>query len=141
MWQVWLIIVIILLISTYRYPGPLIFYFLSASSCILLISFFLNNLLLETTCLLLLTFLIHLIMTHLVPSKTHMSISRSINTDSLINQIGIVTKTNGSMPFESGLVCLNNETWSAISSYKLKVGTHVKVIGVQGVRLLVIPIL
>ena len=140
MWKIWLIIAIILLISTYHHSTPLMFYPLIASSCTLIASFVLKNLLLEILVTLILSCLLYLIATHFLHHTLQKTIPNLVNTDSLINQVGIVTKAIGNTPLETGLVRLNNEIWLAFSSSSLQEGTSVQVISVQGVRLLVTPV-
>lgn len=139
MWQIWLIIVIILLISTYRYPRSFIFCFFIASIVSFLTSLFLNNLLL--TCILFivlascLTFATHYFLQNFFLSKS----SIPYNSNTLINQTGIVIKTITNNPLESGLVRINNETWPATSHSIIPSGSPIQVIAIQGLRLLVIP--
>ena len=140
MWQIWLLIVIIILLTTYRYPSSFIFSIFIASLCPFISSFILNNLLLETLIFIISTLLaasIHtLFLTHFHPLPKHIHTSSRC----LIEQTGIIIKPIYNTPLQSGLVQINHETWPATSSSNLSEGLRVKVIGVQGVRLVVTPL-
>lgn len=138
MWQIWLIIVIILLITVYRYPSSFIFSTFIATSCTLLTSFFIHNLLLELA-FLLCFFILSSLVGHFFPHFLYSNPPTTSNTDILLNTIGTVTKYIPGTPLESGAVRLNDETWQAVSSTPISENTPVKVVAIQGVRLTVIP--
>lgn len=140
MWQIWLIIVIILLIMTFRHPSSLIICFFISSILTFIISLFLNNLLLEILSHLVLSLISHIFLSTHLSIFNLSSLTFHATTDSLINQTGIVTKSINNHPFNTGLVYINKETWIASSIQPIKEGTSVRVTNVQGVRIHVTPI-
>ena len=139
MWQIWFLIIIILLIAFYRYPSSLIFSFFITSIAIHFLSFILHNLLLEclfTSVSLIIQTIINRVHLHL----SHNRFNNTINSNILINQTGIITKTINNSFLGSGLIRLNNETWCAIASSRIPKGTIVKVIAINGLRLTVTPL-
>lgn len=140
MWQIWLIIIIILLITAHRYPGSIIFCFFITSIGTIILSLFINNLFIEIIIFFFCSLIIHAILLRFFPHSNYSSLASLITTDHLINQIGIVTKPISGSLLNSGLVYINNETWCAISNSPIKEGIHVQVVAVHGLRLTVIPI-
>lgn len=136
MWQLWLIILIILLLTLYFYPNTSIFFF-SLSACISLIfALFMDNLIITTfSFILTLCFLnsMHII---LRAKATHSPISLS---HALLHQKGIVLKPPQACFFEPGIMRIHHHIWMISSSTPLHKGQVVKVIEVQGVRLIVSP--
>lgn len=139
MYQIWFIIVIILLIEAFRHPSSAIASFSIASIPTLIISLFLNNLLLEIILFIFFTISIRLYFSNKLSKLDCLFHFSYNNTDCLIQQTGTVIKSIGIHPFDTGLVHINNENWIAWSSTPIKEGNLVQVQAVQGVRLNVIP--
>lgn len=140
MWQIWFLIIIILLIAFYRYPSSLIFSFFITSIAIHFLSFILHNLLLECLLFTSVSLIIQTIINRVHLHLSHNRFNNTINSNILINQTGIITKTINNSFLGSGLIRLNNETWCTIASSRIPKGTIVKVIAINGLRLTVTPL-
>lgn len=140
MWQIWFLIVIILLITSYRHPSFFsICYFFSA--CLTFLStFMISNLLLETffffSCAILSSNLCH----HLALSYISRHLSLISSSDSLISKRGVVIRSISSSPFNLGLVKIKNEIWLAHANRPISKGIEVMPIAIEGIRLIVVPL-
>lgn len=140
MWQIWIIIVIILLITSYRYHSYLLFYFFLASIATFIFTLFIHNLLLQTLFFIVCSLIFHLLPHNILPIFLSYPTLQVANSNSLINQTGIVTRSIGTSPFQSGLVQVNQDIWPAVSLLSIEEGKPVKIVSVQGVHLLVTPL-
>lgn len=140
MWQVWLLIVIILLITIHRHPSFFSFCYFFSACLTCLLALLISNLLLETffffSCSIIFSTLCH----HFTLRYISRHLSLISSSDLLLAKRGIVIHPISSSPFNLGLVKIKNEIWLAHSETPLTNGTVVKPIAIQGIRLLVMPI-
>lgn len=140
MWQTWLIVVIILLIATYRHPSYSLFYWFQASSIQLMSSFFTHNLLLECFCFILLYWIIsHLPIPHFIMHYLKLQ-KPLLHSDELVHQIGQVVQSIDASANYHGLVKINRSIWIATSTMPIKKGTLVQAQSIEGLRLIVQPL-
>ena len=100
------------------------------ASCIL--SIYVDNLIIQLGCFAI-TSTICLILTKSIISKIKNHKITPTNLDRVIGDIGIVTKNIDE--FNNGEVKVDGKTWTATSKETLKVGTKVKIVSINGVKL------
>ena len=100
------------------------------ASCIL--SIYVDNLIIQLGCFVI-TSTICLILTKSIISKIKNHKITPTNLDRVIGDIGIVTKNIDE--FNNGEVKVDGKTWTATSKETLKVGTKVKIVSINGVKL------
>lgn len=100
------------------------------ASCIL--SIYVDNLIIQLGCFVI-TSTICLILTKSIISKIKNHKITPTNLDRVIGDIGIVTEDIGE--FNNGEVKVDGKTWTATSKETLKVGTKVKIVSINGVKL------
>lgn len=139
MWEVWLIIAIIFALVEIYYNSFFLLWFLIGALVALITSLFLHNLLVESTIFLIISLTLLLMFTKYFTRKFSNKKTLAMNTDKLIGSRGIVIKRIGQNHLESGLVKLDGEVWSAISSSSNAIaeGSIVEVKAIKGVRLIV----
>ncbi len=100
------------------------------ASCIL--SIYVDNLIIQLGCFVI-TSTICLILTKSIISKIKNHKIPPTNLDRVIGDIGIVTEDIDE--FNNGEVKVDGKTWTATSKETLKVGTKVKIVSINGVKL------
>ena len=100
------------------------------ASCIL--SIYVDNLIIQLGCFVI-TSTICLILTKSIISKIKNHKITPTNLDRVIGDIGIVTEDIDE--FNNGEVKVDVKTWTATSKETLKVGTKVKIVSINGVKL------
>lgn len=100
------------------------------ASCIL--SIYVDNLIIQLGCFVI-TSTICLILTKSIISKIKNHKITPTNLDRVIGDIGIVTEDLDE--FNNGEVKVDGKTWTATSKETLKVGTKVKIVSLNGVKL------
>jgi len=100
------------------------------ASCIL--SIYVDNLIIQLGCFVI-TSTICLILTKSIISKIKNHKITPTNLDRVIGDIGIVTEDIDE--FNNGEVKVDGKTWTATSKETLKVGTKVKIVSINGVKL------
>lgn len=100
------------------------------ASCIL--SIYVDNLIIQLGCFVI-TSAICLILTKSIISKIKNHKITPTNLDRVIGDIGIVTEDIDE--FNTGEVKVDGKTWTATSKETLKVGTKVKIVSINGVKL------
>ena len=100
------------------------------ASCIL--SIYVDNLIIQLGCFVI-TSTICLILTKSIISKIKNHKITPTNLDRVIGDVCIVTKTIDE--FNNGEVKVDGKTWTATSKETLKVGTKVKIVSINGVKL------
>lgn len=100
------------------------------ASCIL--SIYVDNLIIQLGCFVI-TSTICLILTKSIISKIKNHKITPTNLDRVIGDIGIVTENIDE--FNNGEVKVDGKTWTATSKETLKVGTKVKIVSINGVKL------
>ncbi len=100
------------------------------ASCIL--SIYADNLIIQLGCFVI-TSTICLILTKSIISKIKNHKTTPTNLDRVIGDIGIVTEDIDE--FNNGEVKVDGKTWTATSKETLKVGTKVKIVSINGVKL------
>lgn len=100
------------------------------ASCIL--SIYVDNLIIQLGCFVI-TSTICLILTKSIISKIKNHKITPTNLDRVIGDIGIVTEDIDE--FNNGEVKVDGKTWTATSKETLKVGTKVKIVSLNGVKL------
>lgn len=142
MWQVWLLTTLIFAAAQLYYKGFFLLWYAVGGLITLISSLFLHHLLLETIIFFFFSFILQLTLTRYLTAKFTSSKSLSTNTDKLVGKCGVVIKPIGSTHLESGLIKLDGEIWSAVSSTHqvIPLGRRVEVQSIKGVRLIVIPL-
>lgn len=135
MWQLWLIIFIILLLTFYFHPNSSLFFFLLTSFFTLLMALFIDNLILTTFFFALLYVFYHCI--HFI--FRNKSFHKSSLLKTFINQKGVVLKAPKTGLLETGIIYIHHEFWIISSNLPLHKGQIVKVVDLQGIRLIVAP--
>lgn len=100
------------------------------ASCIL--SIYVDNLIIQLGCFVI-TSTICLVLTKSIISKIKNHKITPTNLDRVIGDIGIVTEDIDE--FNNGEVKVDGKTWTATSKETLKVGTKVKIVSINGVKL------
>ena len=100
------------------------------ASCIL--SIYVDNLIIQLGCFVI-TSTICLILTKSIISKIKNHKITPTNLDRVIGDIGIVTENIDE--FNNGEIKVDGKTWTATSKETLKVGTKVKIVSINGVKL------
>ena len=100
------------------------------ASCIL--SIYVDNLIIQLGCFVI-TSTICLILTKSIISKIKNHKITPTNLDRVIGDIGIVTEDLDE--FNNGEVKVDGKTWTATSKETLNVGTKVKIVSINGVKL------
>lgn len=138
MWYLWLIAAGIFLIAEIITTGFLIFWLGIGSLLAMIASFITDNLFIQTT-----VFVISSVI--LIPltkplAKKYFDTGKSIVTNAygIIGKTGIVTVDINTLE-ATGQIKVNGEVWSAKADADIPKGTKVKVLKIDGVKLIVTP--
>jgi membrane protein implicated in regulation of membrane protease activity len=139
MWILWLIVGIVFSIAEMLYSGFFLIWFAIGAFSTIIISFFTENVVYQSIAFLFISLTLLLTLTRYFSQKFNSSHTTLTNTDSLIGQKGIVTTDIGKDSFESGLVKLDGEIWTASSKNGeiIKKGAVVEIHEIKGVRIIV----
>lgn len=142
-WQFWLIVAGIFLIGEIFTAGFLIFWLGIAAILTMIVSLFTDNIIVQTAVFvissgILLFFTKPFVDKYINKNKDNVA----TNAFSLIGKKGVVIKEMGSST-SFGQVKIGEEIWSAISedSTPIKIGTEIEVVKIDGVKLVVKPII
>lgn len=128
----WMIVFIVLILLELMTVNLVSIWFALGALASFALSFFINNVTLQTA-----TFVavsaISLLLTKDFVKKIRGNKVVATNLDRVIGQIGIVTEEINEL--EPGEVKVDGKRWSAISSEKIKVGSKVEILSIDGVKL------
>lgn len=136
MWGFWLICSGIFFIIEIFTTGFLIFWLGIAGLCSMIVSFFTANIFIQTIVFVIISIFLILFTRPLINKflKIDKKDILPTNVYRLINKEGIVVEDIE--PFSNtGKVKVGGELWSAISETKIEKNSHIKIIGVDGVKL------
>ncbi len=129
-WIAWLIVAIIFAVAEIIYSGFFLLWFSVGALCSMLVSFiFPNSIFLQCIVFLVVSIILLLTLTKRLTKKYTKEDTTPTNVDKLVGKTGVVIQNIGEDTYESGLVKLNGETWSAVSHNGTPIakGTSVKV--------------
>ncbi len=128
----WMIVFIVLILLELMTVNLVSIWFALGALASFALSFFINNVTLQIA-----TFVavsaISLLLTKDFVKKIRGNKVVATNLDRVIGQIGIVTEEINKL--EPGEVKVDGKRWSAISSEKIKVGSKVEILSIDGVKL------
>lgn len=133
-WIFWLILVVILTIVELATVNLVTVWFIASGIVTLIVSFFTDNATILSSIFVLLGVVL-LITTKSILEKLLHSHNEDTNLDRVIGKIGIVTediKKN-----KIGEVFVDGKRWSAIADKTIKVNEEVKILKIEGVKLVV----
>ena len=142
MWQFWLIVAGVFLIAEIFTTGFLIFWVGIGALFAMLSSFVTDNVIIQTKVFVIASALFILLTRPLVKKYVAKDQDNVVtNAKAIIGKTGVVTQ-NISKIEGAGLVKIGEEVWSAISNScdEIKKGTEIKVLDIEGVKLVVDPI-
>lgn len=139
MWLIWLIIGIVFAIIEITYSGFFMLWFSIGAFVTLFFSFFISSIFIQCLFFFILSTLLLVVLNKKVTAMFTKDKTFPTAIDSLIGKKGIVTASIGHDNFETGLVKLDGEIWTAISATdsSIEKGTTVNVVAIKGVRLVV----
>lgn len=142
MWKVWFIIFLLFMMIEFLRHDHFFLWFAIGSLITLFTSFIITNLFVLFIIFLSTSFILSLLFSKRMPSAFRKLSTASFTTADLIGTHGKVVKTIGANTLQSGLVKLDNETWTAISAINKVIpkGSLVEVVSIEGVRLTVLPL-
>ena len=138
MWQIWFVIVIILLITLYFYPNSFLCYTFFASSVVFMFSLWIPNLILTTSLFILLSIFFKI--TQQFINFPFQRIKFFLPKTCILHQTGIVIGDYQGKPLETGFAKINHEIWPITSYQALNKGQLIQVESIQGIKLIVTPI-
>lgn len=133
-WIFWLVLVIILSVIELATVNLVSVWFVASGIVAMILSFFIHDQAIVTTIFILLGILL-LIISRPIVAKLRSKSGEKTNLDRIIGASGIVTEDI--VKNEVGEVKVDGKRWSAISKNKLKKGETVKVLKIDGVKLIV----
>ncbi len=128
----WILVIIILTIIEIASINLTTIWFVASALVSLAISFVCDNFLLQFGIFVILGIILLITTRPLLIRLLNVDKVKT-NLDRVIGMDGIVT--NDIVPFEVGEVKVDGKKWSAISNSKIEVGTKIKVLGIDGVKL------
>ena len=133
-WIFWLILVIILSVIEIATVSLVSIWFVASGIVVMILSFFIHDIALQSTIFALLGILL-LLVTRPIVAKLKSKDNAKTNLDRIIGEEAIVTEdiTKNSV----GEVKVEGKRWSAISKSKCLKGDIVKVLKIDGVKLIV----
>ena len=141
MWQIWLIASGIFFIIEIFTTGFLIFWLGIAGLCSMVVSFFTSNIFIQTIVFVVVSIILILFTRPLINKFLKIDKKNILPTNvyRLINKEGIVIQNIEPLS-NTGKVKVGGELWSAISDTEIAKDTHIKITGVEGVKLKVEPV-
>ncbi|WP_069997443.1 NfeD family protein [Cellulosilyticum sp. I15G10I2] len=139
MWILWLIVGIVFSVAEILYSGFFLIWFAIGAFLTIIVSFFTDNILYQSVIFLVISIILLLTLTKHFAKKFASGHTFPTNIDSLIGKKGIVIQNVGKDSFESGLVKLDGEIWTAVSQdgNAIEKGAVVQIHEIKGVRLIV----
>lgn len=141
-WQIWLIISGVCFIIEIATVGFLVFWFGVAALITCLLSLVIHNVIVQTVIFIILSIAL-ICLTRPFANRMNKKDNVVTNSNAIIGKEGIVTKQINSHPGEVGQVKVSGDIWTAIvTDYKdvIPVGSTIRVLGIDGVKLVVEPI-
>lgn len=141
MWQIWLIISGVCLIVEIMTVGFLVFWLAIGALFAMITSFFTDNLIVQTAVFVISSAVLIFATKPFVKKFASGKNSVKTNVYSIIGKVGIVTKNINSIE-STGQVKVDGELWSAVGENDIDIekDTEVKVVKVDGVKLVVSPV-
>jgi len=141
MWQIWLIAAGIFFVAEIITVGFLIFWLGVAALITMIVSFFTSNLIIQMTVFVITSAILLFATRPFVDKFANNKKKVPTNVYSIINQEGLVVEDINLIE-GTGQVKIGGELWSAIckGNGTITKGTTIKVVEVQGVKLLVEPV-
>ena len=141
MWQIWLIISGVCLVVEIMTVGFLVFWLAIGALFAMITSFFTDNLVIQTAVFVISSAILIFATKPFVKKFTSGKTNVKTNVYSIIGKVGIVTKNINSIE-STGQVKVDGELWSAVGENDIDIekDTEVKVIKVDGVKLVVAPV-
>lgn len=133
-WIFWLVLVIVLSVIELATVNLVSIWFVASGIVAMILSFFIHDQAVVTTIFILLGILL-LIISRPIVAKLRSKSGEKTNLDRIIGAIGVVTEDI--LKNEVGEVKVDGKRWSAISKKKLEKGETVKVLKIDGVKLIV----
>lgn len=128
----WMLVFIFLILLEFFTVNLVSIWFALGSLAAFIISFWVDNITYQVALFVLVSF-ISLLLTRRVVDKIRGGKIVPTNLDRVIGQIGLVTEEINKL--EPGEVKVDGKRWSAISSHKIKVGSKVEILSIDGVKL------
>lgn len=128
----WMLVFIFLILLEFFTVNLVSIWFALGSLAAFIISFWVNNITYQVALFVLVSF-ISLLLTRRVVDKIRGGKIVPTNLDRVIGQIGLVTEEINKL--EPGEVKVDGKRWSAISSHKIKAGSKVEILSIDGVKL------
>lgn len=132
MFYVWLLIIILLTIVEIITVNFVTIWFVASGLISLILSFFTDNFLLQVGVFTILGIIL-LLTTRPVVNKVIKKNNIPTNTDRIIGMKGIVTENISSTKY--GEVKVDGKRWTAMSKEELSIGSIVKILKIDGVKL------
>ena len=141
MWQIWLIISGVCLVVEIMTVGFLVFWLAIGALFAMITSFFTDNLIVQTAVFVISSAILIFATKPFVKKFASGKNSVKTNVYSIIGKVGIVTKNINSIE-STGQVKVDGELWSAVGENDIDIekDTEVKVVKVDGVKLVVSPV-
>lgn len=142
MWKIWLIIFFLFITAEFLRHDYFFLWLATGALITLFTSLIISNVFIILIIFLGISFISSFLLSGRIPSKFKKLETSSFTTETLIGSQGKVIRNIGPTTLQSGLVKLDGEIWSAISSTNKSIsrGSLVEVTSVEGVRLTVFPI-
>jgi membrane protein implicated in regulation of membrane protease activity len=131
----WLILFVVLIILELCTVNLTTIWFAFGALIAYVVSLFTNNITIQTTVFLAVS-VITLILTRPIVKKYLLTKPSRTNADMLIGKIGIVTKEITKT--DIGEVKIDGKYWSAKANKKIKEGSKVEILAIEGVKLIVL---
>ena len=133
-WIYWLIVIIILTIVELSTVNLVTVWFIASGIVVLILSFFIDNFAVLSSIFVILGIIL-LITTKPILNKLQKGKDAKTNLDRVIGATGVVTEEIKKNVV--GEVKVDGKRWSAISNKKILVGETVKILKIDGVKLIV----
>ncbi len=131
----WLILFVVLIILELCTVNLTTIWFAFGALIAYVVSLFTNNITIQTTVFLAVS-VITLILTRPIVKKYLLTKPSRTNADMLIGKIGVVTKEITKT--DIGEVKIDGKYWSAKANKKIKEGSKVEILAIEGVKLIVL---
>ena len=141
MWQVWLIIAGFCFILEIITVGFLVFWLAIAAIITAILSLFIKSIIVQTAIFVILSACL-ILLTRKFVNRIGKNDNTITNVNSIIGKEALVIKEINPLSGSHGKVKVNGDLWSAICSSEetIEVGSKVKILKIDGVKLIVEPI-
>lgn len=132
----WLIVAIIFGVGELMTTSLTLIWFSIGALLVMFLSIFIESILWQVIIFAVISIILLVIATKYLVDKDK-NVQYNTNLQGIISQKAIVTQTIE--PYETGVVKLNGEEWTAVSKYetRIEVGKLVEVVAIEGVKLIV----